>query len=344
MALRYWAMSVGVLFTGSSSHLYAHSIQQRVGTYEGSDGRDRQRLGLDLGLDFVHQGGSITNSTCSLSMTRDFYQNTRAASDDSKNERQMYDGGQRVNDAVSATVSQTLNRITELRLLGAAARDDVVSARTAGAGFSQWLIHETLQASFDVSRTFVEKPPQEILDVDAEVVTLPPNVDSTGVNFALKHLTTPSTIVQLSYTQVLATDRPPTHSIGAGVRQFVRPADGALHVNVARMLNRGPIGTDTRKGQVSAWQGEAAWLQNMWRGALARIGYRAYVEDETTRATESEKVYGSDTVSLNVAQELPKGSLSGQGQPLMISAGASRYLNNDQLSASTYEMGLLARF
>lgn len=321
----------------------SHSVKQSFGTYEDNGGRDRQRIGLSMGLDYEHQSEWLSSSNYGINATRDYYQNKRAADEDSKNERQLYQGGQRVNDSFSTNIAQTWSRLTETRILGAVSKDETVSAKTAGLGVGRWFVHEVLQVNVDVSRTFVEKPPQETLDLDAEVITLPANVDATGTTLGIKHLATSKTIANYSYTQVLATDRPPAHTMAAGVRQFIAPLNGALHGNLARMLNRGPVSTETKKGEAAAWQGEIAYLQNLWQGARVRLGYRAYVEDEVTRASQSEKTYGSDTVSLNAVQEIPKGALAG-GRPMSVEAGASRYVNNDRVSANTYEMGLAAQF
>lgn len=338
----FWCVFLFPIFSTTTKSL-AHSVSQSFGSYEDNQGRDRQRVGVALGLDFQNQSQMMSSSNYSVTATRDYYQNKEAANNDSHNEREMYEGSQKINDAFTSAISQTWNRLTDTRIIGAVNKDEVMSSRTIGAGVGQWFFHEVLQLNLDVSRTFVEKPPQDTLDLDAELITLPATVDSTGTTLSIKHLATPTTIAQYSYTQVQSTDRPPFHTIAVGVRQFIPAINGAVHTNVARMLNRGPISTDTRKGEASAWQGEMAYLQNVWQGARLRLGYRMYVEDEVTRATESEKVYGSDTISVSAVQEIPKGTFAG-GRPMSIQAGSSRYLNNDHVSASTYEMGLIAQF
>jgi hypothetical protein len=322
---------------------FAHTVRQELGAYQDNQGLSRQRIGYDVTVDGPQRAGAgLTSSTFDLTARRDFYNDTSVV--DSDYDREVYGGGRRTGDSAALTATQTWDRLTETRVLGAFSSDLQVESRTWGVGASTWGLHETLRLSVDLSRTVTDQPEFRFLDFDSKQVGNPPLTSSTGVSLGVRHLATPTTIVDYGAGQLVNDTRPPSSTGQVAIRQFVPPVSGALHVAGTRAYNRGYISTDTTYGQVDAWTLETAWLQNLWRGALARLGYRYYKEDETTRAYADEKVFGSDTVSLGMSQELPKGATFGLTRPLTLEASAARYLTNVDIAATSFELGLAARF
>jgi hypothetical protein len=160
----------------------------------------------------------------------------------------------------------------------------------------------------------------------------------------VRHLATPTTIVDYGLSQVAADNRPHANSGSIGVRQFVPPVEGAVQITGTRSYNRGYVTTDSTYGQVDAWIGEVAWLQTIAPGGKCRVGYRYYREDETTRAFENEQVFGSDTMSVGLSQDVPKEAVDSLPTPVTLELAYARYLTNAGISASSYEFGVSARF
>lgn len=321
----------------------AHTITQKLGSYQDNGGMQRERVAFDATVDGAKNRGALTDSSYSLSLSQDTYQDHDVAEDDAYT-KEVYGEGYRVNDAASVSATQTWDRITETRVMGAYSTDRHVKTRSWAAGASEWTRHETVRVGFDLSRTIVEQPFYEILDYDSREVGNPTIASSTGATVSVRHLATSTTIMDYSASHVATDNRPDSNSGTVGVRQFVPPANGAVHVSATRAVNRGYIGTDTSYGQVDAWIVDTAWLQNLWTGARARLGYRYYKEDETTRVYEDEKVFGSDTVSLGFSQEIPKGAVDNLPGPLTVEAAAARYVTNTNVAARSYEVGVAAKF
>ena len=315
----------------------AHSISQKVGGYSDNEGMTRQREELDSSID-GKVGQTLSASTYTLSLVRDAYQSDNSTA--SEYLRQIYGSGSRLNRQATVSATQTYDRVTETRALVSYGTDDVVKVRTWSVGASEWYNHETVRLAIDVSRTIVDQPVYEILDYDSRSIGNPTVTTAAGATLGLRHLATPTTLVDYTLAWLEADNRPATQTGSVAIRQFVTPLHGAIHGGLARSLNRGYIDTNSTYGQVDAWQGDAAWVQNLWTGGLARIAYRYYKEDETTRAYADEKVFGSDTTTFGISQEF---KMSG-GVPVTLDAATGRYASNIGVSARTYEAGMTARF
>lgn len=320
----------------------AHALRQKVAGYRDNQGLSRERLSLNTTVDAGAGKSGLSDSNFQLLLQRDQYR--LESMEERKYEEEIYGSSFRVNNTATLGANQTWDKITETRVMGSYQTDGEVRARSFSGGASQWLNHETVRLSFDVSRTIVERPLFAILDFDSETVAEPTLATSTGASVGLRHLATPTTIVDYGTSRVESVGRPASQSGTVAVRQFLPPLRGALHAGALRALNRGYISNDTTYGQVDAVSYDAAYLQNLWRGALARVGYRYYKEDETTRAYADEKVFGSDTISAGLSQELPKGAVDGLSQPLTVEISGARYLTNTGIAATTGELGVTARF
>jgi len=333
-----WA---GLAFIVSQAS-WASTITQTVGAYSDNQGLTRHRVGYDVILDGGGGVANLTGSSYELAVTHDAYQRSDLTTDEY--DREIYGSGYKTNDAVTASASQTWDRLTETRVLAAYATDQKVSSRTFSVGASQWQRSETVRLSVDVSRTLLEQPLYQILDYDSKEVGNPPIASSTGATVQLRHLATPTTIVDYSASHIVTANRPDTNTGTLAVRQFVPQLSAAFHATLTRAVNRGFITTETNYGQVDAWIVETAYLQNLWKGARSRLAYRYYKEDETTRAYGDETVFGSDTMSVGMAQDIPRRATGSLGIPLTIEAAAARYLTNVAVAANSFEASVTAKF
>lgn len=332
-------IAVGLLSPMSAG---AHTIRQKAGVYRDNNGLERSRVGLDGSLDFSLGGEQLTNTSYTLGVSRDTFKYDDLASN--KYQSSVYESDTRTQDAASVAATQTWKKITDTRVVGAYTADARSRSRTLGVGASRWIAGETWQLSFDVSRTKSERPEFEIVDYDSEIVAAPTDATSTGTSFGVRNLSTPTTITIANVTEIRSSDRPVTRIGSLGVRQFVIPANGALHLTGTRAYNRGKLTTENTYGEVDAWQADVAWLQTLWRGASGRIAYRWYREDETTRAYADELVFGSDMVHLGLAQELPKVGVGSREVPLTVEMSGTRYATNSNVNAGSLEFGLSGKF
>jgi hypothetical protein len=335
------ALAAALILLLASTTAAAHSVKQKAGSYIDNQGRERQRLQMDL----VYDGkgsGSVSSSSLTVSAGRDNY--VFSEETDSDYNQLVYGDRTHTQNNVTVSGNLTWDRLTDTRALVSMQSDGKVTARTGSVGASQWLYHETLRVSYDLSRTIVEQPEYKFLDYDSQEVGNPTLVTSVGATVGVRHLASTTTIRDYSVSRIENENRPATNTGTVGVREFFPSVNGALHANVTRAYNRGYIGTDTTYGQVDAWSFETAWLRDFGRGASGRLAYRYYQEDETTRAYEDEKVFGSDMFSLSVVQEITKKMVDSVTVPLQIEAGAAKYLTNVGVAANSYEMGVSARF
>lgn len=324
-----------------ANQAFAHSVKQKAGTYADNEGRERQRLQMDIGFE-APSSGTMTANSFVLSAGRDKFTFGKGA--DSAPNRELYGENFREQNIFTLATSQTWEKVTDTRVSATFQNDDKVTARSLSAGASQWIYGETVRISYDLSRTVVEQPEFRFLDYDSQEVGNPPFVSSVGSTVGVRHLATTTTIMDYSVSRIENENRPATNAATVGVREFLPTADAAIHANVTRSDNRGYIGTDTTYGQVDAWSFETAWLQTLWQGATGRMSYRYYKEDETTRAYKDQKVFGSDMYSMSFIQHLGKKAVDNINVPLQLEVGAAKYLTNVGIAANSYEMGLSAKF
>lgn len=341
--LKKWSCRIWPLLAlGAASPGLAHQVMERVGSYADSDGTTRQRLGTTL----THEQGprgAFSSGSVALQWTRDSYEFATAAENDYL--REVYGTSYRHNDAATVNATQTWEKVAETRQLMSYASDGAVTVRSGSIGASRWFWHETVRVGVDASRTIVDQPLYAVLDYDSVEVGNPPTQSMNGGTLSVRHLATPTTIVDYGVSRIVTGNRPDTTSGLIGIKQFVPGLNGAFHETVTRVDNRGVITEATSYGQVDAWIADTAWVQNLWRGATARLGYRWYRQDETTRAYGDHLVVGSDLTSFGISQEIPRaGRGSGGLRPLTVELAAARYQNNGGVRAQSYEGGITANF
>lgn len=324
----------------ASAGLEAHTLRSRIASAQASDGSQRQRMRSDLNLNLNHSG-FLTSSTFGLSASRERSDKRET----SEEEIEVYGTTRRQTDSLNFNAGQNWSKIWDTRLLSGYSTDGVMKSRTFGAGTSLWTMKENLQLSFDASRTVVDQPVFEILGADSDIISPPELLTSTGLTFASKLLVSPTTVATLSYTNVEKNDRPPTHVYASGVKQYIKPTKSAIHIDGARVFNQGRVTTASTYGEVNAWIAEAAWLQQLWKGAVSKLTYRYYREDEATRVDQDLYTRGSDFVGLGFAQDLQVGD----SVPWTVETNASQYKTNAldedrKVTAKIFEMGLTAKF
>lgn len=336
-----------LLLTVTSHQSLANSWRQRASSYSDDVGVIRQRYKVDMNIEQAHTGGSLTaiNYAASASME----QFTKDSIKDDEYMQEVYGSNRRNTGAGSIGISQTWNKLTDTRVMGAYSSDKVMRARTGGLGISRWVWHENLQIGFDVSRTIVEAPVFEVLGADSDVVAAPPLVTSTGTSLSTKMLATPTTVTLLNWSHIEKNDRPPTNIYSGGIKQFIPFTESAVHLDVARAFNRGRVTTESTYGEVDAWISDLAFLQSLWKDASVRLGYRYYKEDETTRVEGNEYVRGSDLISIGFAQRLTKRQIETLAAPVSLEVSAARYTTNEletgsKIAANIYEVGMSAQF
>ncbi len=325
----------------------AHTAKQRLSSYEDQQGLRRQRLSFNLGLQFNH-GSTLTSTAYTIDMRRDSIQDDRAA--EQEYVLKHYGLDEQLEYGGNIAFSQTWNRLTTTRQMFGGTSDSVVETRNFGVGVSHWLFHETVQLGLDVSRTLLNRPAYEYLGADSDNEIMPALVNSTGVAFSVKHLATPTTVTNYGVTRIDASNRPTAYVYTTGIKQFIPPTSSAVHVDIARALNKGRVTRYSNYGEVSAWSGEAAFLQSLWTHAHGKVFYRYYREDEVTRVDADELTRGSDTGGIHMSQEIPKGTLDAIRVPLVLEAAFSRYFTNElddkgtKVVATMVEAGVQAKF
>jgi hypothetical protein len=311
------------------------SLKQSVSGYRDSAGQERSKLGLDANI-------KLGSSSLSLGLTRERI--VDQAWQENKYLKELYGQGERINDGLNLLAGYTVAKLTDIRVAASYSSDDVVETQVAGAGASQWMLHETLQASLDLTRTMVSRPGYEILDYDATVLAAPPRMDSTAVSAGLRHLSTPTTMTLATVTLSSSNDRPLARYYHLGVRQYVPFLSGAIHAAAYRGLNRGGLSTATLYGEVDSWTGDLAWVQEAGTATQIRIGWRVYQEKEVGRAYGDVTQFGSDLWSVNLVHEISAGNSLLAGRPLSLETGFARYMSNEGLTATTANFGLAGKF
>ena len=340
-------LTKGVLIVAalaSCGPAFAHTMGQRIGGYSDNQGLERQRIGYDMSFQQKTPQLKIplSSQTVNITLLRDQYAQTQAVKDEYA--KRFYQSGYRINHSAILTGGQAWDRSMETRQLASVSSDGVVSSRTFGLGASQWLWGETIRIGVDLSRTTVERPDYRVLDFDSQEIGEPPLLSSGGATFKVRHLATPTSIVDYTLQGIWAENRPPASAFGVAGRQFVPPIHGAVHGSATRVITRGTLSTDTSYGQVDAWIFDASYLQSIGAKSHARMGYRFYREDETTRVYQEEYTVGTDRLIVAFVQNIPQGSLQNVSVPLVLEGAVSRYLTNTQLAASSFELGLSGQF
>lgn len=339
---RSWLHACGVVASSLvGPHAHANEVMQRLGGYS-TDASTETRSSAAL-------GGSITQrplfdgtvSSGSYDVEAGVEQVTIKDIAHDKYMTENFPNGYRENRSVSLNTTQTIRKLTDLRLGGNWLSDTVTTTRTASGGVGHWWFHDTIQTNIDVSKTQTNGPIVTILDYDHQAINLGPQVASGGGTVSVKHLATPTTVWGAGWTRVESTNRPKLDAYSINGKQYIPAWTAAVHGTAARIINTGETGLDSTSGSMTGVQAELAFLKTLWEGGASRVAYRYAREDEQTRAYGDHLLYGADSYSVGMTQSIKKGVVT--DRPLMVHAVATRYISNAG-GAFLGEAGLTTKF
>lgn len=323
------------------SLLGAHEINPYFGGYKATNGESRSEGSVAGTLESGPYGSTgISSASYTVSGSKERIVVDEVGQD--KYLEEYFPDGVREQNTVGLSTTHTFKKLTDLRLGGLWSSDSETTSKTWSAGLGHWWFHDSIQTNLDVSRTQTNRPSSAILDYDAETVLLAPSVSNGGATLSVKHLATPTTVWSAGYTRVEASDRPRLDAYRVALRQFIPPATASVHTSLTRIINTGPVTTETTSGSLAGLQAEIAFLKSLWQGAAARLGYRYAREDEETRAYGDHLVYGADSYTLGFTQDVKKGVVTDHA--FTVRATATRYITNRGVSASLGEAGMAVRF
>lgn len=340
---RSWLYRCGIVvsFVTLDGVVFANEVMQRIGAYS-TDQSTETRSAATLGGEMTQRplfDGAISSGTYNLEAGIE-----QVAIRDISHDKYMeayFPNGTRENRSVSLNTNQTIRKLTDVRLGGNWLSDSVTTTRTMSGGVGQWWFHDTIQTNLDLSKTQTNGPIVTILDYDQKAINLPPLVNSGGGTFSIKHLATPTTVWGAGYTRIESSTRPQLSAYTLNAKQFIPKWSAAVHGSVARIINTGSVGEETTTGSMTGVQSEIALLKTLWDGGATRVAYRFVREDEETRAYGDHLLYGADSYSLGLTQDVKKGLLT--DRPLKVHAVATRYLSNSG-GAFLAEAGLTTKF
>lgn len=334
--LHWSSVGMGVIFfLGLAAVASATSVRQQYGQYRDNLGQTSDRWQVDGNVDIQHQAAGLRSSNVSLSIARDFYRKPESSE------------SRHAADEATLGYVASFNKLTDGRFVISSTRDQNTHSVTGGTGFSRWFYGESLQASVDISRTWLNRPAEQVVGYQFDIISPPPLVQSWGANVGVKHLATPRTVVKYSLAKMVNNERPDAEVYSFEVRHFFPALRGAGRVLASRYLNRGRIEQTTLYGQMHAWMAEMQWQQELWGLSSGKIRYRWYREDEVSPKDGANVVLGSDLVSLQLKHPV---SVERSSQPtVFLEGGISRYVTNDiddqgtRVSALAVELGMTAK-
>ncbi|MCX6125594.1 MAG: hypothetical protein NTV34_12745 [Proteobacteria bacterium] len=333
--------AVAVTIAAASSPVLGNEVTQRVGGYHSTDGESRATGSLGGTLERGAFGtSSVSSASYNIDAGVEKIRITNLADD--RYMQDYFPEGSRLQRSVALGTSHTINKLTDFRLGGNWNSDLVTKTKSISGGVGHWWRQDTIQTNLDFSRTILDRPDSYVLDYDRETVLLTPKVTSGGATFSFKHLATPTTIWGGSYTRVDSSDRPRLHAFGAQVKQFIPALTASIHGAFTRIVNTGPVTTQTTSGSLAGIQAEVAVLKSLWQGAAGRAAYRYAREDEERRAFGDHVVHGADSYTLGLSQDINKGILT--DRPVTASVVGTRYITNGGVSASLGEAVLAVKF
>jgi len=338
MKLFYWVSLAGLLMPLMAP---AAEVTQRVGGYRSTNGETRAEGALGGSIERgPYNATGISSASYTLDASVEKIRTEFQTSD--KYMAEHFPLGSRLQRSASIGATHTVRKLTDIRVGGGLTSDLVTNSRSVSGGVGHWWFQESIQTNIDFSRTITDRPPAYILDYDAETILLAPNVASGGVTASFKHLATPTTVWGGSYTRVEATARPRLDAYGTLIKQYIPVLAAAVHGSMTRIINTGPVTTETTSGSLAGIQAEVAFLKTLWRGASGRASYRYAREDEHTRAFGDHLLFGADSYTIGLSQDLDKGVVI--DRPVTANLVGTRYITNRGVSATMGEAGLSIKF
>ena len=334
---------------------FGSQIRSTIAGAEDTTGLRHLRVGYVMGLDDFGRSGSsdhntsagsgsssnLTGNSILVALQRDSYLLRSSQDSTAADSSTALSQGPAPEQSIDLSLVQTWNKTGETRASVGYSGSKGRHSKRFGFGISEWLPGGNIRVSADGFRNLSIAPRQEILDYDSEIIASLARTTSSGVVFGLRHLASPTAVIDYNLLSVHTTGRPLSYGAAFNIKQFLPRFRCAVEANVTRSYNRGEISTNTTYGSVDAWSTKLSLHKHLWTQARGRIDYRYYRENETTRALQDRKTIGSDTVALGLAQDIGG---SGNEAPFSVGGKIVRYMNNASLIASALEASLTKRF
>lgn len=205
---------------------------------------------------------------------------------------------------------------------------------------------DNTQLGMGIDRATGSKASELIIARDLRPLTTAPDYKSISFHSSWTQTWTPSTLSRATYRYSLATEEADLQQSSLRIHQAF-PIRGALQVEYAYSFNVGKIPNQSQIGRVDAHGIEAKWKQQIGRHILAGLGYRFYREENRT-VNGSSQILGSDLISLEWEQEIPKLvealNLNSQVKNLKVLGNLYRYLSNQENSGWAFSLGTRCLF
>jgi len=206
-----------------------------------------------------------------------------------------------------------------------------------GIRANQWFYDETIKLSLSLRKNFTEQESSDYTDLDGKRIVTPENIEGDNITLSLFSFLSTDTIFMTDYSVTKSSNRPDVWSLGAQIRQYIRPFYGSVHISQAHYENVGVIEPVTEYGTIIADTTTIEWHQKLFRQWVLMGGYRFFKEDERPRANSNQiNRTGSDYVYSSLRYRFSK---LWTHQSSEISALAGRYLTNSASGGVIYSLG-----
>lgn len=324
------------------SSIFAHELTQRIGGSSMASGESRvmgQLFGRAEAPKLL-EGELQASLKMNASVEKFRYRNDTA----SDYVKENFDGEQKVDRSFGIDGEAVLSKRSEISVGGGLAGDGVTKVQSLRASIGRWLLGDQLRVGANGTVIETRRPPSHFLDFDARTVELKPLVVTRAAGVSLKAIVNPTTILSGDYTQVQSTERPRLYAWSGGVKQFIPQVEGAIHGEVARVINVGDLDTNMSSGELTGLQGTISYLQTLTSRTHGRISYRYAREDEFTRAYEDHLLFGSDSYTAALSHEVTGTAIFGRERPVLYDVAVTRYIDNQGGSATTFETAAGVKF
>ena len=308
--------------------VYAHDFNQGFSIYSNSQGVARQRVQSQITLDIEHEDFVADSTSLAFAFSQDQVNDPRI---DNEYQQLNYKSNERKLNSYSLGLTQVFNKVTALSVNGNFSQDQVINGNGYGFDLSHWFYKETFRFSAGYQSTSSQAPSIEFLDQDLDLVQTPENIDSKHFKAGLRHLASPTTILDYNIGFLTTSNRPHTKYAGLAVRQYIKWLSGAMHAKLNYTDNTGAVTTQTHFGEVEAWRLELAYLHDFGK-IQTKVGYRSSREYETSRVLKEKTTLGSDSALLSLNYKPTK--------KLKMNIAYAHYRTNTNIKANSSEIGL----
>jgi hypothetical protein len=215
---------------------------------------------------------------------------------------------------------------------------EIASGRSVGLNPYAWFLHETLRVGAGYRRNDDDVHSAEYIDVDAARVITPSELTGEVWTLDTTWLASETTILEASGGSIFKNDRPRADFGTLKVRQYIKPAAGALHLSTTQFKNVGALPPISPIGEVRAQTHEAQWHQRLG-SIVSAIGYRYNIEEHVRRAApRTAKDVGSDLVWVRAGWRFWQDVWTDPATEIYMSYG--NYRSSESIKAQNYSVGI----